>query len=59
MTLFLSNKSRTLPVENRKNIAAIALSPDGNVLVSVDEGSSGYLNLANTEHFAQMAEHCS
>lgn len=45
MTLFLSNKSRTLPVENRKNIAAIALSPDGNVLVSVDEGSLGYLQI--------------
>lgn len=33
-----SNKSYTLPFENRKNIAAIALSPDANVLVSVDEG---------------------
>ena len=33
-----SNKSRTLGFENRKNIASIALSPDGNVLLSVDEG---------------------
>jgi hypothetical protein len=33
-----SNKSRTLPFENRKNILSIALSPDGNVLMSIDEG---------------------
>lgn len=36
----ISNKSRTFPFENRKNIAVIALSPDSNVLVSVDEGTS-------------------
>jgi periodic tryptophan protein 2 len=35
-----SNKSFTFPFENRKNIECIALSPDANVLVSVDEGSS-------------------
>jgi hypothetical protein len=34
-----SNKSYTFPFENRKNIAAIALSPDANVLVTVDEGA--------------------
>lgn len=33
-----SNKSRTFPFENRKNITAIALSPDGKVLITVDEG---------------------
>jgi hypothetical protein len=33
-----SNKSRTLAFENRKNVAAIALSPDGQVLISIDEG---------------------
>ena len=33
-----SNKSFTFAFENRKNISALALSPDGNVLVSVDEG---------------------
>jgi len=33
-----SNKSRTLPFENRKNIACIALSPDGQVLISIDAG---------------------
>lgn len=37
-SLIVSNKSRTLPFENRKNIACIALSPDGNVLISIDEG---------------------
>ena len=41
-TLSLKNSNRntsyTLPFENRKNIAVIALSPDSNVLISVDEG---------------------
>lgn len=40
--LLSSNKSRTLPFENRKNIASIALSPDGNVLISIDEGEYSY-----------------
>ncbi|THH11416.1 hypothetical protein EW145_g645 [Phellinidium pouzarii] len=39
----VSNKSYTLPFENRKNIAAIALSPDGNVLISVDEDGRALL----------------
>lgn len=39
----ISNKSRTLPFENRKNILSIALSPDGKVLLSIDEGESGWL----------------
>lgn len=38
-----SNKSYTLPFENRKNIAAIALSPDGNTLLSVDEDGRALL----------------
>jgi periodic tryptophan protein 2 len=38
LTTFHSNKSYTFPFENRKNITAIALSPDANVLVTVDEG---------------------
>jgi hypothetical protein len=38
LTAFDSNKSYTFPFENRKNIAGIALSPDANVLVTVDEG---------------------
>ena len=39
LTLLLrSNKSFTFPFQNRKNVAAIALSPDGNILISVDEG---------------------
>lgn len=33
-----SNKSRTLSFENRKNIARVALSPDSNTLISIDEG---------------------
>ncbi|TDL25193.1 WD repeat protein [Rickenella mellea] len=39
----VNNTSRTLPFENRKNIAAIALSPDGNVLISVDEDGRAVL----------------
>lgn len=34
-----SNKSFTFAFQNRKNIAAIALSPDGNILISVDDGA--------------------
>ncbi|KAG8808589.1 hypothetical protein FRC17_003882, partial [Serendipita sp. 399] len=33
----VNNRSRTLPFQTRKNIAAIALSPDGKVLVVIDE----------------------
>ncbi|KAI5123252.1 hypothetical protein M0805_001341 [Coniferiporia weirii] len=39
----VNNKSYTLPFENRKNIAAIALSPDGNVLISIDEDGRALL----------------
>ncbi|GJE96823.1 WD40 and Utp12 domain-containing protein [Phanerochaete sordida] len=39
----VNNKSWTFPFENRKNIAAIALSPDSNVLVSVDEDGRALL----------------
>ena len=40
LTLLLrSNRSFTFPFQNRKNVAAIALSPDGNILISVDEGA--------------------
>ncbi|KIJ36370.1 hypothetical protein M422DRAFT_140473, partial [Sphaerobolus stellatus SS14] len=39
----VANKSWTLPFENRKNIAVIALSPDGNVLISVDEDGRALL----------------
>lgn len=37
--LFCSNKSFTFPFQNRKNIAALALSPNGNILITVDEGA--------------------
>ncbi|TFK38091.1 WD40-repeat-containing domain protein [Crucibulum laeve] len=39
----VNNKSRTFAFENRKNIVSIALSPDGNVLVSVDEDGRALL----------------
>ncbi|KAI0806171.1 WD40 repeat-like protein [Irpex lacteus] len=39
----VNNKSYTFPFENRKNIAVIALSPDSNVLVSVDEDGRALL----------------
>ena len=38
-----SNKSRTLPFENRKNIAAIALSPDARLLLSIDDDGRAVL----------------
>ncbi|KAI0072933.1 WD40 repeat-like protein [Panus rudis PR-1116 ss-1] len=39
----VNNKSYTFPFENRKNISAIALSPDSNVLISVDEDGRALL----------------
>ncbi|THH32799.1 hypothetical protein EUX98_g1385 [Antrodiella citrinella] len=39
----VNNKSFTFPFENRKNVAAIALSPDSNVLISVDEDGRALL----------------
>ncbi|KAI0819421.1 WD40-repeat-containing domain protein [Trametes gibbosa] len=39
----VNNKSHTFAFENRKNIAAIALSPDANVLLSVDEDGRALL----------------
>jgi periodic tryptophan protein 2 len=39
MHSFHSNKSYTFPFQSRKNIAAIALSPNGNILICVDEGA--------------------
>ncbi|KDQ23439.1 hypothetical protein PLEOSDRAFT_1114438 [Pleurotus ostreatus PC15] len=39
----VNNKSFTFPFENRKNIAAIALSPDANVLLSVDQDGRALL----------------
>ena len=40
-----NNKSTTFPFQNRKNISRIALSPDGDLLLSVDE--DGRLVLVN------------
>ncbi|KAH7344776.1 quinon protein alcohol dehydrogenase-like superfamily [Rhizoctonia solani] len=39
----VNNKSRTLSFENRKNISAIALSSNSNLLVSVDEDGRALL----------------
>ncbi|KAG8745716.1 hypothetical protein FRC10_007196 [Ceratobasidium sp. 414] len=39
----VNNKSRTLPFENRKNITAVALSPNSNLLISVDEDGRALL----------------
>ncbi|MBW0497217.1 hypothetical protein O181_036932 [Austropuccinia psidii MF-1] len=39
----VNNKSRTLNFQNRKNIYRIALSPDGNVLISVDDDGRALL----------------
>ncbi|KAG9313612.1 WD40-repeat-containing domain protein [Chiua virens] len=39
----INNKSRTLPFENRKNIAVIALSPDASLLLSVDDDGQAVL----------------
>jgi periodic tryptophan protein 2 len=36
--MFHSNKSYTLPCENRKDIYRMAISPNGILLLSVDEG---------------------
>ncbi|KAL9710292.1 U3 snoRNP protein [Leucoagaricus gongylophorus] len=39
----VNNKSSTFAFENRKNISTLALSPDGNVLISVDEDGRALL----------------
>ncbi|TFK70173.1 WD40 repeat-like protein [Pluteus cervinus] len=39
----VNNKSFTFSFENRKNIAAIALSPDSNLLISVDDDGRALL----------------
>ncbi|KAI5887131.1 WD40 repeat-like protein [Schizophyllum commune H4-8] len=39
----VNNKSYTFPFENRKNIATLALSPDGNVLLSIDDDGRALL----------------
>ena len=38
-----SNKCSTLPIENLVNISCLALSPDGNTLISVDQSGRGLL----------------
>ncbi|KAM6503419.1 Quinonprotein alcohol dehydrogenase-like superfamily [Amanita muscaria] len=39
----VNNKSFTFAFENRKNISAIALSPDSNILISIDEDGRALL----------------
>ena len=40
--IICSNKSSTFPFENRKNIYRFAISPDGLLMITVDEGVSVY-----------------
>jgi periodic tryptophan protein 2 len=35
-----NNKARTFPFENAKNIRRVAVSPDGVLMVTVDEGEN-------------------
>jgi len=42
LSISLSNKLFRFPFENRKNIATIVLSPDGNVLIFVDAGEISF-----------------
>jgi periodic tryptophan protein 2 len=42
-TNFLSNKSHTLPFAHRKNIVRLALTPRGNLLLSIDEDGRAIL----------------
>ena len=51
-----SNKSRTFAFENRKNIAAIALSPDASVLLSVDEGEFSVLKALFNPDFCALQD---
>lgn len=41
-----SNSSHTLPFENRTNIKHMALSPNGSLLITVDDGAALLLNQA-------------
>ena len=36
--VIISNKSWTLPFGNHKNISRICLSPDGRIIITVDDG---------------------
>ena len=41
-----NHKSSTLPFENLKNVARVALAPNGATLISVDEGSPMFMDYA-------------
>lgn len=36
--VIISNKSWTLPFGNQKNISRICLSPDGKIIITIDDG---------------------
>ncbi|XP_074651858.1 periodic tryptophan protein 2 homolog [Tubulanus polymorphus] len=38
-----NNKSETLPVEGKMNLSALGLSPDGNILIAIDEEGEAML----------------
>ena len=39
LVIFISNKSLTFPFENDKNIYRFTVSPDGVLMITVDEGN--------------------
>jgi len=53
---FHSNKSHTFPFQTRKNIAAIALSPNANILITVDEGAVNALPVFIASAYALMIQ---
>ncbi|KAJ3289898.1 hypothetical protein HK104_007150 [Borealophlyctis nickersoniae] len=51
----VNNKSKTLPFENRKNISRLALSPNGALLITVDE--DGRALLVNFQRHVVLHRH--
>lgn len=39
LLIFISNKSLTFPFENDKNVYRFTVSPDGVLMIAVDEGN--------------------
>lgn len=45
-----SNKSETLPLATRCNVACVGLSPDGNLAILVDEGICFVFNCVEEDY---------